>query len=328
MNKILIKTVDKTRVWELDETQNLLKLKTFKKWRNTFEEKFDLRNYSGEVREAAPEKPRLLPLLLAWCVVVVGCSLMGAALYFVLQEEQALVKGICIFLFVAIAGPIPFFRKSIFYICRDRAKEQTGIFFLEPSGGAGCEIRIDYQLKSRQKVFEFVEKVSSLCRARNSDGPAPERPFARCRFSPWTAELFQDEIRFYNDYGVKTFFMSYDEVGSEIIYKKQSHKVRNFICSYLAWLLWVIPGVVAIWGLIEQGWIIGAAMTTIALLPWAFGCYFWKLRRPDENFYSLQWELSSGEQQDIVLNVLKENDDEAAYFIEKLKKHLKELRNG
>ena len=325
MVKLVVTTVGKTQVFELDEVEKLLKVTTARRWQKPFEEVFELCRYSGGYREAAPEKARLFPLILAWSVVITGSCLMGLALYFFLQGEVKFVTAMCGFLFVVLAGPMPFFKKSIFYIFRDRAIEETGVFFLESNRRYDPEIQIEYLLKDRAQVFRFVEKFSALCRSLVPETSPQEESLAQCPFASWSAGMFQDEIRFFNGYGVETFFMDYKEIVPEIIYKKQSHPLRNFLCSYPAWLLWVIPAVIVLWGLIEEGWIIGAAMAVCALLPWALGIYLWKLRLPDENFYTLQWKLSSGIR-NIELHVLKGRDPEAAAFMEKLQKRLKEIK--
>ena len=135
MQTFTIKTVGKTNIYELDETKKTLLITRKKYGRTVRQENFDLQQLDPEYGEFAPETPRIFPLLLAWCVIILGFGLVGTVLFFALQSpwDKTLIGFIVFILAVLIIGPVPCFRQSLFYIFRDRAREQTGNFYFENS---------------------------------------------------------------------------------------------------------------------------------------------------------------------------------------------------
>jgi hypothetical protein len=327
MQKFTIKTVGKTNIYELDETKKTLLITRKKYGRTVRQENFDLQQLDPEYGEFAPETPRIFPLLLAWCVIILGFGLVGTVLFFALQSpwDKTLIGFIVFILAVLIIGPVPCFRQSLFYIFRDRAREQTGNFYFENSTTRSGVIYIEYLLKNRNDALELANRISSLCRASQRGISVPETPLTRCRFNKIYAELYCDGLKLFNDNHIKINMFKLDELVSKIFHVEKKHKIRNFICSFLAWILFLIPAAVVIAAWIASGdWIIVAAMLICSSLPWVIGSYIWKKRCPEENYYLLQWQYVPGHLEDIILDVLKGYDNESAYFIEKLKARLKE----
>lgn len=321
MQKFKIKTVGKTQFFELDESRNKLSIITRKWGKKDSRQEFDLQNYHPDFGEIVPEKSRLFPLILSWCVVVLGGSLFGfvfiCTMINVLFYKSGDFQSASIFLLAILLGPIPFFWQSLRYIFKERPLEQTGVFYFECLENDE-HIKIEYLLKSRKYVLEMVKKISGLCRTPEKK-PQDEKRISACQFKNVYAELFPEEIRFFNEFGVKINTVSCRELLPEIIHEEKHYKIRNLICGIFAWLLWLSPLLFAIYGWILEGWIIGSAILVCCLLPGAVGAYIWKLRRADVNVYCLQWEAGY---EDIILSVLPGKAEETAYFIKKLQKQL------
>ena len=328
MHKSVIKTVGKTHIYELDEFGKSL-LITLKKYGKTVcQEKIDLLEIDPEYGEFSPEPPRFFPLLLTWCVIILGFGLVGSVLFFALQApwDKTLI-GFTVFMLVVLAvGPVPFFRQSIFYIFRDRAKAQTGNFYFENSSTKNGMIYIEYLLKNRSDALALADRISALCRALQPGFAVPEVPLASCRFKKIYAELYREELKLFNDKRIKINSFKLDELVSKVIHVEKSHEVRNFICSFLAWILYLVPAGVVIAAWVASGdWISVAAMLICSLLPWFIGSYIWKKRSPKENYYLLQWQYVPDHFEDIVLDVAKENDAGAALFMDTLQKKLQRI---
>lgn len=327
MQTFTLKTVGKTHIYELDEAERKLFITCKKYGKDLWKNEFDLQELDPEYGEFAPEPPRVFPLLLAWCVAALGLGLAGILLFFALRQpwDKTLIGFIVFILAILIIGrPVPFFRESLFYIFRDRAKEQTGFFYFEGSTTQSGMINIEYLLKNRAYAFELVNKISALCRSSQRGFTVPETPLARCRFDKIYAELYRDELKLFNDDHIKINSFKLEELVSNIVHVETSHKVRNLICAFLAWILYLIPAGVVIAAWVASGdWIIGAAMLICSSLPWAIGGYIWKKRCPEENYYLLQWQYVPDHFEDIVLDVIPGRSAEAAGFIKMLEERMR-----
>ena len=112
----------------------------------------------------------------------------------------------------------------------------------------------------------MVKKISGLCRTPE-EKPQDEKRISACQFENAYAELFPEEIRFFNEFEVKINTVSCRELLPEIIHEEKHYKIRNLICGIFAWLLWLSPLLFAIYGWILEGWIIGSAILVCCLLP-------------------------------------------------------------
>ena len=118
MQKFTIKTVGKTNIYELDETKKTLLITRKKYGRTVRQENFDLQQLDPEYGEFAPETPRIFPLLLAWCVIILGFGLVGTVLFFALQSpwDKTLIGFIVFILAVIDTGKVVKYGKALHFL--------------------------------------------------------------------------------------------------------------------------------------------------------------------------------------------------------------------
>ena len=88
MPRFTMKVPGLTQIFELDEREKTVSVTNLKGRKVVFEETFAINELVPEYGEFAPPKPRLFPLILAWSVVILGCALMGAVLFFMIRHRN------------------------------------------------------------------------------------------------------------------------------------------------------------------------------------------------------------------------------------------------
>lgn len=327
MPRFTLKVPGLIQIFELDEREKTVSV-THLKWRKVvFEETFAIDELVPEYGEFAPSKPRIFPLILAWVVVILGCALMGTVLFFMIRDgEWKFIKG-GMMLLAILFGPVPYFRQSLFYIFRNRKKEQEGLFYFEHQEASVGNLHIHYLLDFRDEAKMLADKISRICRISQRGITIQDSPLARFKFEDMQAELYRQEIKFCNENNIKINSFELWEIMPEIDHIQNKYKWRNIISSTLAWLFWLpslglIAFVAATEGLIETG-----AIIVCTLLPGVIGLYFWKLRRPEQDVYLLRREYIPGEIEEIPLSVPKGESSGAERFINELKKLLNLVHN-
>ena len=322
MQRFTMKVPGLTQIFDLNETERTISVTNLKRRKVISEETFEISELLPEYGEFAPSKPRLFPLILAWVVVILGCALMGTVLFFMIRDgEWKFIKG-GMMLLAILFGPVPYFRQSLFYIFRNRKKEQEGLFYFEHQESSVGNLHIHYLLDFRDEAKMLADKISGICRISQRGITIQDSCLAKFQFKDTLAELYRSEIKFRNSNNVKIDAFALEEIQPEIIHLQNKYKWRNIISSTLAWLFWLpslglIAFIAATEGLIETG-----AIIVITLLPGVIGLYFWKLRRPEQNIYLLRWGYAPGEIEDLPLSVPKGESAGAERFINDLKKLL------
>ena len=328
MQRFTMKVPGLIQVFDLDENAKTISVTCSKRRKIISQETLEIGELIPEYGEFAPATPRIFPLILAWVVVIIGSLLFGSVTYFMLTSEQKeFTRGALTLLLALLAGPIPGFRQSLFYIFRDRKKEQQGFFYFEHKEQNTVVLNIHYLLKFRKDALKLADKIANLSRSTQRGITIQESCLAKFQFKDTLAELYRSEIKFRNSNNIKIDSFAFEKIQPEIVHIQNKYKWRNIISSILAWLFWLpslglIAFIAATEGLIETG-----AIIVITLLPGVIGLYFWKLRRPEQDVYLLRWEYIPGEIEEIPLSVPKGESAGAERFINDLKKLLNLVHN-
>lgn len=319
MPRFTMKVPGLTQIFELDEREKTVSV-THLKWRKVvFEETFAINELVPEYGEFAPSKPRLFPLILAWVVVVLGCALMGTVLFFMIQDgEWKFIKGGSMLLAILL-GPVPYFRQSLFYIFRNRKKEQEGLFYFEHQESSVGNLHIHYLLDFRDEAKMLADKISGICRISQRGITIQDSPLARFKFEDMQAELYRQEIKFCNENNIKINSFELWEIMPEIDHIQNQYKWRNIIAAALASLFWLPPLGLVIYVAFTEDLVALGAVLVCSLLPGVLGLFFWKLRRPEQDTYILYYEDYPGNTDEIKLSVPKGESIGAERFINELK---------
>ena len=290
----------------------------------------ELAGFAPDIYEEPLLKQRLFPLILSWCVVIVGLALVIPGIWFLAFEdvEKTLWEKLKLAFFILLAGPMPAFYASINYIFNIRKKEQNGSFYFCQSDDLNTIFSIPYTRRNRVKAWEFARKIADICR-KNAPAKPQTKNITSFQFENSCAELHTGYLVTCWRNPEKTIAqkVAYSKLSSEILHVKEQHKIRNFFCTALALLFWLPSAGIIIFAAIDsKDWIVISAMFICAILPGVLGIFCWKKRLPAANFYLIQDRFSPPDEYsayDVVLEVGK-NETGAEEFIQALKKHIED----